>query len=248
VSFKNIDFENIYDIKKLPFLLKYFREKNILPPKYLINLLKHGIAYLEKFPNVVNVNRVTFLNPNTQAEEIGTINICGDTHGQYMDFSTIFTPENGGLPSKTNMYLFNGDMVDRGDQSCEILVVLLYTMLASKDTIYINRGNHESADMIRDYGFECELEKKYFHSNDIQKLFEKLFRSLPIATTIENKIFIVHGGIGKLTSNMTISDMNTKIDRFRDPRKLTEPMLELLWSGKKKYINYLLLRIFHDSS
>ena len=40
-----------------------------------------------------------------------TIYIKGDLHGQFIDLYTIF--ELNSLPSSSNIYLFNGDFVDR---------------------------------------------------------------------------------------------------------------------------------------
>ena len=47
-------------------------------------------------------------------------------------------------PSDRNHYLLNGDIADRGDHACEILLlVLLYQQLYPKG-VMINRGRHPS--------------------------------------------------------------------------------------------------------
>lgn len=51
------------------------------------------------------------------------ITVCGDIHGQYYDLLNIF--KMNGIPSKENPYLFNGDMIDRGSFSVEVIVCLL---------------------------------------------------------------------------------------------------------------------------
>lgn len=66
-----------------------------------------------------------------------------------------------GYPSDVNPYLFNGDFVDRGSFSVEIMVTLLAWSSYSNKCIYMSRGNHEAKNMNKLYGFEGEVLHKY---------------------------------------------------------------------------------------
>ena len=63
------------------------------------------------------------------------------THGPAQDLFSIFTIND--LPSEQNHYLFNGDLVDRGDYGCEVVLTILIFKLLYPNCVHINRGNHE---------------------------------------------------------------------------------------------------------
>lgn len=66
-----------------------------------------------------------------------------------------------GTPSESHYYLFNGDFVDRGSWSTEIALLLYANKWLRPNCFFINRGNHETDDMNRAYGFEGECKAKY---------------------------------------------------------------------------------------
>lgn len=111
-----------------------------------------------------------------------TLTVCGDTHGMYSArgfcrdcrYSSL-TPQNrvgqyfdlmelfrlNGTPSEKHWYLFNGDFVDRGSWSTEIALLLYANKWLRPKQFFLNRGNHETDDMNRAYGFEGECKAKY---------------------------------------------------------------------------------------
>ena len=80
----------------------------------------------------------------------------------------------GGFPSAENPFIFNGDMVDRGRYGFEILMSLLAIKLEDPSAIHILRGNHETVDMYRYYGFCDEILWKY--DEEVYAKFQQLFQ------------------------------------------------------------------------
>lgn len=85
--------------------------------------------------------------------------VLGDTHGQLKDVLWIFFEH--GEPSCDNVYLFNGDVVDRGGDATEILMIILLFKLWDPRCIHFNRGNHEDVSMNENYGFQDECLRKW---------------------------------------------------------------------------------------
>lgn len=79
--------------------------------------------------------------------------------GQYFDLLELFRLN--GRPSEKHWYLFNGDFVDRGSWSSEIALLLYAYKWLRPHGLYLNRGNHETDDMNKVYGFEGECKAKY---------------------------------------------------------------------------------------
>lgn len=78
-----------------------------------------------------------------------------------------------GNPTKENPYLFNGDFVDRGPFSIEVILTLFAWKVYDPDCMHLTRGNHETKNMNKLYGFEGEVLHKY--DVKIYNLFSEIF-------------------------------------------------------------------------
>lgn len=65
----------------------------------------------------------------------------------------------GGAPPKKK-FVVMGDFVDRGKQSLETICLLLAYKIRYPDKMYMLRGNHESSEITRVYGFYDECKRK----------------------------------------------------------------------------------------
>lgn len=163
-----------------------------------------------------------------------TLTIVGDLHGQLFDLLKIFTLN--GEPSATNRYLFDGDFVDRGKFGAEVFLVLSAWKVLYPEYVHLLRGNHEVATINEYYGFDEELRLKYPSDSNMRARFNQVFAVLPVWAIVEEKIFVVHGGLPKQAERTTTSDLHTL-------RKVTEPLQEsqlqdLLWSDPQEPDGY----------
>lgn len=138
------------------------------------------------------------------------IAVCGDTHGQLGDVLHIF--RRAGEPSATRLFLFNGDFVDRGPKSVEVLFVLLCWKAAVPQGLFLNRGNHESIALNAVYGFAAEVRAKY--GADAFELLTQVFPALPLAHTVNRHFFVTHGGLGPDAASVDVSRI-ARINRHR---------------------------------
>ncbi len=103
--------------------------------------------------------------------------------------------------------------MDRGPQSIECLLTLLAFKIALPNNFFITRGNHESELMHLYYGFKDDCIEKY--NVEFNALCFQVMYYLPIAHLVENKIFIVHGGLPN-TENVMIDSLRGAF-RVYDP-------------------------------
>lgn len=197
-----------------------FREQKTLHVKYAIMIILATKKIMDSLPNIVEV-------PVRAGEKI---TVCGDVHGQYYDLANAIFKENG-MPSATNPYVFNGDFVDRGSFSVEVILTLLAIKVWCPDAIHLTRGNHESQNMNRIYGFEGEVHAKY--TETVFSLFSEMFQSLPLGYILDGssepngrKAFVVHGGLFS-RDGVTLAEINA-LNRNCEPD--SGLMAEILWS------------------
>uniref|UniRef100_A0A3B4DPP1 Serine/threonine-protein phosphatase with EF-hands n=1 Tax=Pygocentrus nattereri TaxID=42514 RepID=A0A3B4DPP1_PYGNA len=188
-------------------LVEAFKHKEQLHARFVLQLLGETWRLLRVLPNITEVS-------TCHSKEI---TICGDLHGHLEDLLLVFYKN--GLPSVETPYVFNGDFVDRGKDSIEILLILFAFQLVYPNDVHLNRGNHEDHIVNLRYGFTKEVLGKYrLHGKKILKLLQKIFSWLPLATVIDQKVLILHGGISDTTDLKLIA----KLERNRVSLELTQ--------------------------
>ena len=194
-------------------MMEDFRNQKLLHKRYAYLILRWARDLLRDCPTLVEVD----------VPEDAHFTVCGDVHGQYYDLLNIFSLS--GMPSPNNPMLFNGDFVDRGSWSTEVIFTLLALKVLYPTGIFLNRGNHETRSMNKIYGFDGEVKAKY--SEGMIALFTEVFNYLPLATVLKGEVFVTHGGLFA-RDGVTLDDIRA-VDRFCEPPE-EGLMCEMLWS------------------
>uniref|UniRef100_A0A1I8HDQ7 Serine/threonine-protein phosphatase with EF-hands n=1 Tax=Macrostomum lignano TaxID=282301 RepID=A0A1I8HDQ7_9PLAT len=235
-------------------MIDSFRQGGLLHARYLLQLLHETRSVLKTRQNIQLVSssiskqldsviKKLSLNANFHAP-ILKVTVVGDLHGKLEDLLIVLYKN--GLPDVTNPYIFNGDFVDRGPNSVEILAILFACQLVWPSAVFLNRGNHEDQVMNLRYGFIKEVQYKYRQTaNKVLNMFSEVFAWMPLATVIDDRVFVTHGGI----SDKVDLDRVRRLDRHRYVSVLRPPVakssdekvdymewrqvLDLLWSDPK---------------
>ncbi|CDS09702.1 hypothetical protein LRAMOSA02379 [Lichtheimia ramosa] len=206
---------NQIDKKFVDTMIERFKNQKTIHRKYAFMIILAVRKMMLEAPSLIDV----------QVPSNGKLTVCGDVHGQFYDFINIF--ETNGYPAEDHAYLFNGDFVDRGSFSVEVILTLFAYKWLYPNRLFLARGNHETDNMNKVYGFEGEVRAKF--NETMFKLFSETFNALPLAHVIENKILVVHGGLFS-KDDVTLDDIR-KIDRLSLGQPGTDGLMcELLWS------------------
>ncbi len=130
----------------------------------------------------------------------------------------------------------------QGNQQCEVLLTLLFAYLLHPKSVFLNRGNHEDLSINVNTNFSPNFKddvKSKFNQYHIAVFnqAQRLFRRLPLATIVHNKVgykvFVCHGGVSE---RMDLEFIKTELNRFSfasiilDKEKASEQLSDLMWS------------------
>ncbi len=199
-------------------MVEAFKNQQRLHKKFCVQIILGLIPIFKSLPSLLDIR----IPPGQK------FTVCGDVHGQFYDLLNIFAIN--GEPSETNPYLFNGDFVDRGSFSCEVILTLFAYKLNCPSSIHLLRGNHETRNMNKLYGFDGEVRHKFDEHTMI--LFSEIFQYLPLSATLNKKIIIMHGGLFQ-DDGVKLEDI-AKISRFSEPPE-SGLFSDILWSDPQPF-------------
>lgn len=214
-------------------MIEWFKAGKNLPRRYAWEIILGACSHFVKEESLVNLD----------LQDGVTCDVIGDVHGQFYDLLNLYSLT--GTPTEKHCLLMNGDLVDRGSWSIEVILTAFAYKWLYPTRMFINRGNHEAKDMNRTYGFEGEAKHK--HGEQTYKLFAHVFTTLPLATLVSatkaptetstttilspqglKRYFVVHGGLFS-KDGITLDDVR-KIPRIGRQPGQDGLMSDLLWT------------------
>ncbi len=162
---------------------------------------------------------------------VSPVTVCGDIHGQFFDILELLRI--GGEVEEGERYIFMGDFVDRGYHSVETLSLLLLFKGRYPSQMTLLRGNHESRQVTRVYGFYEEILTKYGNAN-VWRYCTDVFDLLPIGALVNGVVFCVHGG---LSPDIATLDHLSMIDRKQEIPH-SGAFADLMWSDPEDIMTW----------
>ena len=116
------------------------------------------------------------------------------------------------------------DYVDRGKQSIECICLLFAYKVKYPNNFFLLRGNHETDNINKIYGFYDECKRRY--SIRLWKAFSECFKYLPVSALVDDRIICMHGGLSPDLTSLS------QIESIQRPCVVPDHGLlcDLLWS------------------
>ncbi|ELU04421.1 hypothetical protein CAPTEDRAFT_110040, partial [Capitella teleta] len=188
--------------------------------KCLLALCQQVKEVLKEEPRLLRLNSPTY--------------ILGDIHGNFRDLVAFEKAlwRMGPLLTPAN-FLFLGDYVDRGSFGVETVSYLFAQKMQAPKKFFLLRGNHELRSVQKMFSFHTECMDKFGEDLGVEvwDAVNDCFDYMPIAATVDDKIFCVHGGIPSPAHGSGYLSAIAEIPvPLRDPEEESPLAWEILWS------------------
>ena len=157
--------------------------------------------------------------------------VIGDIHGNLQPLIKLLDIIN---QEKPKLVISLGDIVDRGANQLECLIVILAYKILNPKSFFILKGNHETFEMNQAYGFFYDFLGKFKDPNKFNEILA-VYSVLPICAIVNKSILCLHGGIpedieilsklkGLKTRNIDQSLMNS----------IGDGIFQIIWNDPKE--------------
>jgi len=201
--------------------------KNLIKNPEKINELEYEIII-----KILNKAKIIFAKEKLLLdlhipEKESEVYIIGDIHGNLDTLMALIKIFN---QKKPELVVFLGDIVDRGTYQLECLIIVLALKILYPKRYYLIRGNHETYEMNRAYGFYYAVAKRFEKKKCIFDFID-LYNVLPVCALINNKILCLHGGIPndikilEKIKDLTHADVDRKIYK-----EIAGSIFQMMWN------------------
>ena len=174
-------------------------------------------------------DRLEFEPNAVEADRKDSVVFVGDLHGCLACLKDAVECANS---LKSDRIVFLGDYVDRGPEQFETLEGVLRLHLTYPKRVTVLRGNHETGEMNKIYGFRSVLTKKF--RGDMFRAMElcsDIYDVLPLVFRCGSYIGL-HGGVpsqGRYSDVFEIPKPHSRLEEL-DDEKLSVMMDEIMWN------------------
>ncbi|MBO3832649.1 MAG: metallophosphoesterase [Candidatus Brockarchaeota archaeon] len=154
----------------------------------------------------------------------------GDTHGDFESSKYVFD----NFDTKRYTLIFLGDYVDRGPQQLQNITFLFRRKLENPEKVILLRGNHETQEINRFYGFINELIDRYDEKDAVilWERFNEVFSLMPYGCLVNNRILAIHGGLA--SGLTTLEQIERLMKGEKDPKNPIA--FQLLWNDPREEV------------
>lgn len=157
--------------------------------------------------------------------------IIGDIHGNLDSFMKIYDEIKKNEPKYV---IFLGDIVDRGQFQLECLLLVLSLKILQPERYYILRGNHETVQMNRSYGFYDVFNRKFSRSDRFTEV-SQLYKTMPICAILNDSVLCLHGGIPQNSDFLhKLKELGIKEVDQTIPSIIEEGIYQVMWNDPKE--------------
>ncbi len=155
--------------------------------------------------------------------------VIGDLHGDLKSLTKLMEIIKNENPKYV---IFLGDIVDRGLYQLECLILILALKIKDSNKYFLLRGNHETLEVNRNYGFYQNFLNRFKDSKKFNQV-TAIYNALPYSALVNESILCLHGGIpedfdairrlrGNKTSDIDLTYENT-----------AKSLLQIMWNDPK---------------
>ncbi len=155
--------------------------------------------------------------------------VIGDIHGNLETLQKLIDMIDEKNPE---IVIFLGDIVDRGKNQLECLILVLALKIRHPNKYFLLKGNHETLEMNKVYGFFQEFKRRF---NDNLKFDEVLavYNVLPFCALVNKSILCLHGGIPEDIAILRKLRGLKPGDSVSKSKTIAKSLVQIMWNDPK---------------